>query len=260
MLYKQLFVEWKRACTVKNVFMWTTIVLLLPTVRFCMISEGYQFYQPVEVFQETISAIIPLLFPVLVILIYLPSFVQEQRNHFITYTRMRIPLNTYLLSKGVINAFLTGFVLFLLIFLPFLFIMYVEPRLGIIYYTPIDEKTHIPATTFSSFLSYGDFTYGLIYALWVSINGVVYSTIAFMLLLTLSHPFVALSFPFVFYHIVNFVTGILNVPMFSPLSTIFPFNIEEQPLWTVLVPFTFLLIIFIGIFVFLVRNQKEWMI
>ncbi|ALF10888.1 ABC transporter permease [Parageobacillus thermoglucosidasius] len=260
MLRNQLLVELKRACTVKNLLMWIAIIILLPTIRFCMISEGYQFYKPVEVFQEMVSAIIPLLFPALAIIIYLPSFLQEQRNKFITYTRTRIPLNTYLLSKGLMNAFLTGFVIFLLIFLPFVFIVYLEPNLGIILYTPIDENAHIPTVTFSQLLSYGDLTYGLIYSLWVSINGVVYSTIAFMLLLNLNNPFVALSIPFLFYHIFNFVTGVLDVPMFSPLSTIFPFNIEEQPLWTVLVPFSFLLIVLIGIFVFSMRNQKEWMI
>lgn len=260
MLRNQLLVELKRACTIKNLLMWSSIILLLPTIRFCMISEGYQFYKPVEVFQEIVSAIIPLLFPALVIIIYLPSFLQEQRNKFITYTRTRVSLNIYILSKGLTNALLTGLVIFLLIFLPFVFIMYLEPNLGIILYTPIDKNVHIPNVTFSHLLLYGDLTYGLIYSLWVSINGVVYSTIAFMLLLNLNNPFVALSIPFLFYHIFNFITGVLNVPMFSPLSTIFPFNIEEQPLWTVLVPFLFLLIVLIVVFVFSTRNQKEWMI
>ncbi|RFA32134.1 ABC transporter permease [Virgibacillus dokdonensis] len=260
MLGKQLLVECKRTCTVKNILIWIGIIILVPTLRFYTIKEGYQFFEPIEVFQEMVSTIIPLLFPALVIVIYLPTFLQEQRNNFISYTRTRIPLNAYLLSKALMNACLTGLVTFLLIFIPFVFAMYVEPNLEIIYYSPIDENTIIPSTTFSQFLSYGDLAYGLVYSLWVSINAALYSTIAFMLLLVLNNPFVAISIPFLFYHIFNFITGVLAVPQFSPLSTIFPFNIVEQPFWTLLIPFSFLVFVLIGLYVFANRNKSEWMI
>lgn len=260
MLSNQLVVELKRACTVKNLLFWIAIIVFLPTIRFYTIRNGYQFYKPIEVFQETVSTIIPFLFPAIAISIYLPSFLQEKKNNFISYTRTRIPLSTYLLSKGLINACLTGLVIFLLIFIPFVFVVYLEPNIGIIHYTPIDKNAIVPDYTFSQLLSHGDLIYGLVYSLWVSINAVVYATIAFMLLLTSNNPFVALSIPFLFYHILNFLTGVLGVAMFSPLSTIFPFNIVEQPLWTVLVPFLLLLIILIGLLIFVKRNQKEWMI
>ncbi|KIP20168.1 ABC-2 family transporter protein [Anoxybacillus ayderensis] len=260
MLSNQLVVELKRAITKKNLFFWISIIVLLPTVRFYMVKEGYQFYEPIEVFHETVSGIIPLLFPVIAIIIYLPSFLQEQRNKFITYTRTRVPLHIYITSKGLVNALLTGIVTFLLIFLPFLFIVYFEQKLGIIHYSPSNEHMRIPAVTFSQFLSHGALTYGLIYSSWVAVNGIVYSTIAFMLLLNVSNPFIALSIPFLFYHILNFVTGLFHVAIFSPLSTIFPFNIEQQPLWTVLVPFSFLLIVLAIVFVFSIRNENEWMI
>ena len=148
----------------------------------------------------------------------------------------------------------------MLIFLPFLFIVYFEQKLGIIHYSPSNEHMRIPAVTFSQFLSHGALTYGFIYSSWVAVNGIVYSTIAFFLLLNVSNPFIALSIPFLFYHILNFVTGLFHVAIFSPLSTIFPFNIEQQPLWTVLVPFSFLLIVLAIVFVFSIRNENEWMI
>lgn len=260
MLKNQLLVEMKRSLTFRNLLIWLSIIVILPAVRFYVISEGYQFYKPIEVFQETVSAFVPLLFPALAIIIYLPSFLHEQRNNFILYTQSRIPLNTYILSKGIINAFLTGVVIFSLIFFTFIFVVYVEPHLGIIYYTPIDENAFIPTFTFSSLLSYGDFVYCFTYALWVSINAIVYSTIAFMLLLVLENPFVALSAPFVYYHVFNFITGVLNIAQFSPLSTIFPFNIEEQPFWTIMVPFCFLLIILLGIYAFVLKKRKDWVV
>ncbi len=259
MLGNQLLVEMKRAFTIRNLLTWIGIIILLPAVRFYNIKEGYQFFEPIEVFQEMVSTIIPLLFPAIIIIIYLPLFLQELRNNFVLYSRPRIPLNTYLLSKIIVNAFLTGGIVFLLIFFPFVFAVYLEPHLGIIFYSPKDANSVIPMFTFSQLLEHGNLAYGLIFSLWVSINAVIYSSIALLLMLVLSNPFVALSVPFLFYHIFNFVTGILNVPMFSPISTIFPFNIVQQPLWTVLVPFLFLLIIFIGLFVFTMRKQKEWL-
>lgn len=258
MLRTQLFVEWNRALSSKNILFWCGIILILPSIRFYSIKEGYLFFDSIAVFQETVSTIIPMLFPVLTIVILLPSFLQEQRNNFISYTRVRVPLNTYILSKFLINAILTGLVTFLLIFIPFIFIVYIEPHLGIIFYEPKDQNSYTPTYTFSQFLPYGEITYGLLYSLWVSINAILYSSISFMLLLILSNPFVALSIPFLFYHIFNFITGVLNIPMFSPLSTIFPFNLVQQPLWTVLVPFSVLLLISLGIFIFIKR--KEWMI
>jgi hypothetical protein len=260
MLVSQLMVELKRASNRKNLLVWCAILLVIPIIRFYTIKNGYQFFLPIEVFQEMVSTITPLLFPALVVIIYLPNFLQEQRNNFIPYTRSRIPLNTYLLSKGIINAGLTGAVMFLLIFLTFVFAVYVEPDLGMIYYSPIEKDTVIPEVTFSQFLTYGDLTYGVVYALWVSLNAVIYSTISYMLLLILENPFVALSLPFLYYHIFNFITGVLTVAQFSPLSTIFPFNIVEQPLWTVFVPFSFLLVVIAGIYIFLIRKQEEWMI
>ncbi|WP_232713502.1 hypothetical protein [Bacillus xiapuensis] len=148
MLGNQLLVELKRVYTVKNLLLWLAILILIPTIRFYSIKEGYQFFDPIEVFQEMMSTIISLLFPAIVITIYLPTFLQEQRNNFIPYTRTRIPLNIYLLSKGIINACLTALVTFLLIFLTFVFVVYIEPKLGIISYSSIDENIVIPNVTF----------------------------------------------------------------------------------------------------------------
>lgn len=79
MLSNQLVVELKRACTVKNLLFWIAIIVFLPTIRFYTIRNGYQFYKPIEVFQETVSTIIPFLFPAIAISIYLPSFLQEKK-------------------------------------------------------------------------------------------------------------------------------------------------------------------------------------
>lgn len=257
MLQNQLSVELKRAYTEKNLYIWLSIIFVLPIISFFSIIRGYTYHDTIELFQSIISTFIPILFPVLILIIYLPDFWYEQKNNFISSTQPRVSLRIHILSKGIINAFLTGFITFLMIFISFVFARYIEADLGIIDYFPIPSDVSQSEVTFSQLLSVGDFTYGLVFSLWVSINAIVYSTIAYILMLLVRSKFIAFSVPFVFYHIFNYVSGVLQVPQFSPLSTIFPFNIEQQPLWTVLVPFSFLLISLIGLLLFALRNRGE---
>lgn len=234
-------IELKKALSKKNILLWVVIVLLLPFIRFMFVKDGFIYYKPIEVFHETVSALIPVLFPVIVVAIFLPHFFQEQRHNYMTYVRMRCSINRYLVSKAVINGFLAGAVCFSMMFIPFLIIEYVVPLTHIVHFSkllPGEDASGYP--TFTQFLAYGSFVYGFVYSLWVAINALVYATIGYYLLLILPNPYVALSVPFLFYHGFNFITGNLYLEVFSPISTIFPFNITMQPLWTVTIPFFFL--------------------
>nr|WP_259547126.1 ABC transporter permease [Heyndrickxia oleronia] len=261
MLTTQIWTDFKRAFTMKNILIWLFIILIVPVLSFYPIRKGYMFFNSIEVFQEMVGGIIPLIFPVLVIIIYLPNFLQEQKNNFITYTRPRIPVSIYILSKGIINAILTGFIIFSMMFFSYIFAVYIEPNyLHVIEYSQPIEGNYNSNVTFSQFMDYGTVTYTFVYSLWVTINGVVYTTIAFLLMLIIRLPFVALSAPFLFYHIFNFVVGVFGVARFSPVSTIFPFNIEQQQLWTVMVPFTFLIIVVCSLLFKVTRNREDWML
>ncbi|WML27386.1 ABC transporter permease [Neobacillus sp. OS1-33] len=256
MLKNHLMVELKRCITSINLLIWAIIIILIPAISFFQYKDGYMFYNQIELFQSIVSGIIPLLFPVIVIFIFLQTFIQELKNNYITYVQPRIPKNVYLLSKGITNALLTALVTFMMIFIPFIFAVYIEPKLGIVKYAPSSFFQGSSDVTFSQFLFLGKMSYGVIYSLWVTINAVVYSTISFSLLLLIKSRFIALSAPFLFYHIFNFIAGVLGVARFSPISTVFPFNIEQQPLWTVLIPFLVLLLILIILLVSLRRSNE----
>ncbi|MCM3364911.1 MULTISPECIES: ABC transporter permease [Bacillaceae] len=261
MLNRQLRTEFKRSINSKNLLKWLIIILIIPLSSFYPIRTGYLYYSSVEVFQEMVGLIIPMIFPVLVVFIYLPNFVLEQKNNFITYTRSRIPINQYILSKGLMNAFLTGTIIFLMVFFSFVFAVYIEPNiLHVISLTPADGGNYNYNVTFSQLLVYGDFVYGIVYSLWVGLNASLYSTISFLLLLIISRTFIGLSLPFLFYHIFNFITAIIVGARFSPISTIFPFNIEQQEIWTAMIPFAFLLIVAIILLILVVLNKEDWKI
>ncbi|PAF36232.1 ABC transporter permease [Terribacillus saccharophilus] len=261
MISRQFLIEFKRSFTHKNLLKWLGIILLLPLISFLPVSTGYLYFQPVDVFQETVGFIIPMLFPVLVVFIYLPSFLQEQKNHFITYTRTRVPLNYYILVKGLMNALLTGFIILSMMFFTFIFVTFIEPNfIQIVDYSPPLPGDHEVNVTFSQFLEYGTWTYVLVYSLWVTLNAIVYSTISFLLMIILKKSFVAISVPFLFYHVFNFVSGVFGIAQFSPLSTVFPFNIEQQELWTVFVPLGILLLCISILYLIVIRNKEDWMI
>lgn len=259
MLKRQVLVELKRYTSVNNLLLSFGFIILIPMISIYSIRTGYNYNQPLDAFENAFSTIIPLLFPAMIMLIYLRTFLQEQKNNFIFYTRPRINLEEYILSKGIANALLTGTVVFGMIFLPFVFIVYIDPYIGVINY---EEGLRIINSnslgTFSQFSKYGDFTYGFIYSLWVALNAILYSSISFVLMLILKSKFISLSVPFLFYHVFNFIVGVLGFARYSPLSTVFPFNIEKQALWTVFIPFSFLIITLLCLLVLAKRNRENW--
>jgi hypothetical protein len=170
--------------------------------------------------------------------------------------RIRIPLATYLFSKLVVNAILSFLIAFLMVFVPFIFSMYIEPVLDIVHLYPADGNP-IPYTTFEQLLFLGTLPYGIIYSLWVGLNGMMYATMGLLLVMILEKPFVALSIPFMYYLLGNFITQILGYEQFSPTYTIFPFSISQQPLWTVFVPFTILCIVIIILGFYLKENLHK---
>lgn len=250
-------IQLKNSITSKFIIIWSLLIILLPIVKFWFIRTGYQFFNPVEVFQEMVSDFISILFPALVVSVFLPQFLQERKNGFITYARIRCSLGKYLISKAIVNAVLTGLVFFAVIIWSFIFAVYVIPNLHLIHFTNLSGNAHIVKTTFSQLLRYGTFTYGLVYSLWVSVNAIIYATLGFEFLLFTINPYVALSIPFLLYQLSNYLAGIFGFPEFSLLEVVFPFNIRMFPIWTALIPVALLLGLVIGIAIYHCRNLEK---
>lgn len=249
MLGHQIKVEFNRILNGKQIVKWLLLIFVFPTIQFLLIKDNYVYYRHLDFFLRLNSNFVPLLFPILMTLVYTTEYVGEQKNNFIQYTRLRIPLSTYLLSKLITNAILSFIIAFFIVFIPFVFAMYVEPVLGIVKLSPT-EGNPIPYTTFEQFLFLGTFLYGIIYSLWVGLNGSMYATMALLFLMILEKPFIALSIPFIYYLMTNYIIQVLGLDRFSPASTIFPFSMDQQPLWTVFVPFSilFLILVILGFY------------
>src|SRR5699024_12307977 len=81
-----------------------------------------------------------------------------------------------------VNLCLSFTVTFLMVFIPFIFIMYIEPLLNI---TQLENPNGnpVPVTTFEQLLVAGTLTYGVSYSLCVGLNGMFFAPVGVVLLL-----------------------------------------------------------------------------
>lgn len=253
MIIQQVKNEFKKTITLPQIILWSILILLFPIIKYIQIIDDYVFYRQLDVFLRVNSDFVPLLFPLLMILVYAINFIGEQKNNYLTYVSPRIPLDKYFYSKLIVNGCLSFTVAFLMVFIPFIFIMYIEPLLNI---TQLENPNGnpVPVTTFEQLLVAGTLTYGVAYSLWVGINGMFYASFGLLLLMLTNKPLMSLSFPFIYYLVLDFITQMFGADRFSPSATLFPFTISQQPLWTVLIPFSLLLTINLVLFI-LVRKK-----
>lgn len=232
---------------------WLFLIFSFPIIKFLLIKDNYVFYRQIEVFQRTNSDFVPLLFPFIVILVYAFYLIPEIKSGYLFFVTSRTQLKTYIQSKLVINVLITFLSAFLLVFLPFIFVMYIEPSLNII---SLDQAGTNPISylLFEQLLDHGLLTYGVVYCFWVGINGALYTTFALLLLFLGKTPLVSFSIPFIYYIVGHFITQLLGIDYLSPMLTIFPFSLELQPIWIIFIPFLVLITI-VTVLYFILRNR-----
>ena len=251
-------IEFKKALSIKFLIVSLILIFLPLIVVLPIINGSYTFFEPIEVHAQLISSsAITLLFPILLIPLNAGSYANEKKDNFLLYVRPRTMLSNYVVAKGLVNAIVTFTVAFLMIFIPFVFIQYIDPALNIIQYTT--DFYQLPsAGTFGFLAEKSNLLYGIGYSLWVAINGALYTTIAYLLSICFKNKFVALSIPFLWWVIMNFVTAVLGIEMFSPVYTVFPFTITAQPIWTVFIPFMILIIVAVLLLEYIKTSRKVW--
>lgn len=251
-------IELKKVLSLKF-FIISIILIFLPlAVVLPIINGSYLFFNPVEVHSQIISSsAISLLFPILLVVLYANSYANEKKDNYILYVKPRTHLANYIFAKGFVNAIVTFIVAFLMIFIPFLFVQYMDPLFNIIQYET-DFYEPVSVGTFEFLVERSIFLYGLLYSLWVAINGVIYTTVAYLLTIVLKNRFVALSVPFLFWFIMNFITGILGIEQFSPIFSVFPFSISAQALWSIFVPFAVIILAIAALITYIKSKNVIW--
>lgn len=241
---KLLSIEIYRNFNLKNGIIIAGLILI-PIIFNISRIDQFSLVNPLDFFSFNMSVFLPFLFPLLVVLIYAQPFSNELSNNYITYTRVRIDFKKYILIKLVSNSIVVFISFFIVVFIVFLFSYYLEPYLGLVNYEPENVKLtsgslldyDINKFTFTQLIKYSTLLYGFTYSGWVALNAVLYSSMAIIATLLFRNTFVALSMPFLFYHIGSFVIAVVGFPMFLLDASIFPFNIVQQPIYIAFIPF-----------------------
>jgi hypothetical protein len=251
------FLSWKAALLLA--------LLILPSLYATSTSDEYALFGEADFFALIVSFALPLVFPLIAVAIFALPFSNELSHRYILYTRTRTNVGRYLKRKLLANIAVAFTVFFLASFIPFLWAFVVEPAIGVIGpFRPTmaglspAELVAYPASvhTFSQLLSFGPWAYGLGYSAWLGLNGALYASIGFQLLFVVPNRFIALSIPFIGYHILNFVFAVLAIPEFSP-AMVFPFNLVQFPIWTAFVPFTVLALLTASLAFYVGRHTKR---
>lgn len=251
--------------TLFRIFIIVVALVFIPVGYSIFGLNQHSFISPLDYFEFNISLFLPFLFPLLAVLIFTQSFSNELLNNYILYTHTRVDFLRYINSKLVANSILVFFSFFIVIFFSFLLAYYVEPLIGLITYQPeqlnlsAHEIIHYNSNlfTFSQLIHYSPWLMAGVYSLWVGVNAVLYSTMAMLAIFLISNLFVALSLPFLFYHISSFIIAVLGFPRLLFDATIFPFNVDQQPIATVLIPFSVLLGINLLMYIILIKQIKN---
>jgi len=240
----RLLLRWPLLAGAAALIVLPSAVTLLFVVRSYVLVDGFDLYGLIQ------SGVVPLLFPLLAAAVAAVPFSAELRHRYLAATRTRIEVRRYLLAKAVAAAVVTFVVFAVATAAPMLIAFEVAPRAGWVTFDPTTWVDPPPLTgrqTFTQAFAVGPWAYALLYSGWVGLNAVLYALVPLLLLTVVRNAVVALTAPFLAYHVSSFVVAVAGLEQFSPASTVFPFNLTQQPLWTVLVPFTVLLLITVGL-------------
>ena len=248
----------------KFIIVWF-LIIISPIIYNLFRLNQYSLLDSLDFFELTMTTILPLVFPLIVVIVYLVPFSNEITNNYLFYTRLRINVQRYLTIKFAANSIIVFVIMFSFIFIPFLFSFYIEPLFGIVNYEPETSGLSTPELikntyerlTFSQLLEYGSFTYGFLYSIWVGLNGVIYATIGFFALLLVKNKFLALSIPFLLYHLGSFIIAVADFPFLLLDASIFPYNTVQYPILIVFIPFLFLLFLCFGLYIYIKKNLYQ---
>lgn len=244
----------------------TLLILLFPTFYGLYRVREYSFIDWLGFYSYIVGTYIPLVFPIIVMGLYLPRVFNRVNDRFFIYMRVRKDTKEILYTQFISNAILVFIVTFLMAFIPLVFLLYAEPLFGIVKYAPESaylysfkdiHNDQLVRVTFSNLIDISPIFYGFVYSIWVGINGVLWATVGLSLILIVNNIFLAVSIPFVAYHIFNFIPALIDMPQFSFMVSVFPFNIIQKPIPHVMVPSIFLLGITIGLIIYIRKKSSR---
>lgn len=217
-----------------------------------VLSRDALFAYPLSAFGTAMSSPVSLALPLIAAAIYLLHFSRELQERFIVYARTRQGIVRYLTQKIIANAIAVFSVFFLYAAVSFVFTVWVAPESGWLQFDRAGYGANYASpgqfVRLSEAWDVSPALFGLIYAGWCGLNGVIWSSAALAAMLVLPNRFVALSLPFAACIVLTAGLSLLGLDIFSPYPLWVLFGYTQAAPWTALAP---LGIVMIGTGVFL---------
>ena len=241
------------------------VALVLPTLSGVKDTAGAALRDWLDLFSMMMTSPIALIFPLLVVFIAASRLYQEMGNRYIVNVRARVSIRRYLGSKLLIALLITFATFALSTFLAFVVAFYFWPTIGNPSVRPdLYDMTSAQAATdaltrvtFSSLLSEGTWTYGVVYSVWVGISAALYAGFGTACLVLVSSRVFALAIPFLVYFVQNIGAALLGTPHYGLMYAAFPFGLIQSSMWEAIVPTAILAAVVVALWVHVFVNVRR---
>ncbi|MFV0451468.1 MAG: hypothetical protein ACK5LS_04350 [Propioniciclava sp.] len=207
---------------------------IVPTVISAGDLDSSALPYPVAVFTTVVADNLAfLVLPVVACLPYVLGFMGLVQHRFLTYARVRA--SSRLMVTGHVGAcgLVTGVTLAMVGALPGIPMVFggytLAPEEYLLLTPESIRAAELSDSTFTQFVSGGEWAVPVAYGLWVGINAALYAVISLCLTILQRSRVVALVAPWAVQMVVGYGMALVGLEGFSP-SLIMPFNVTQLPL------------------------------
>ena len=250
--------EWLKLCRLSYVIRVGLVLFVPPLLQLFILRIDRCFVTPLRFFHSMLHDSISVFFPLFLLLVYPILYSDELKNSYLCYVHPRMCLLRYHRQKLIVSAIIGFGYAFLLVFLTYLFAMYVALpyQLAKFYFYPTHPKS---IGTFHFLFAYGEMAYGIGYALWVALNGALYSVLILLLLMVVRNRLLALVLPMLGYFgselALQFVDD--DIYHYSPMFTIFSIDNRIHPVGVIITPMCILLLLIVVLYWKMKKNVRR---
>jgi hypothetical protein len=222
------------------------------------------FRDDLDIYGAFMGTPLNLIFPVVAVFLTCGPTYFELGNRFVANVRTRLDIRIYLAARLWRTLAISFGTFFLFAFVPFVISFFVWPAIGNPHVDPAGyDLTPAQAIadsysryTFTSLLSRGDLTFGLVYASIVGSGGAVFAACGLVMLLLVRNRNVALAVPFATYLVESLGAALGGPPVWGLVYGLFPFHIAAAPSWQALAPLVVIAAVVTGLWVFTFRQAR----
>ncbi len=182
-----------------------------------------------------------LLMPLVSCAPYVVHLSGEVSHRFLSYARTRSGARSLLATRMGANVIITFITFFLIGVIPQFFVVWgstsYKPESGGLFGLSAVRTAELGHATFSQFLVYGPWGFAIAYAIWLAVNAVMYSTLAFCVTVVLPSRVLGLGLVWLVTMLAIFLFAVLGLEAFSP-GLYSPFNVTQLPVVNLTAPAT----------------------